>query len=269
MSTNWTKNLFLSQDWQRVGNPSGGGDVCTVGGSLTSWTEACWKRGIRGLVLGMSMWICREKERKKNRHWSNGQVSTDHGNSERHGLRVTVSESYPWLKVIGKRVLLWNGWQKWSGIWFYTLTCLRASQSVGCVCWTTVTPFQSVCSTDEQTWQSGRFVRREAGWMQYSSWSRASRNQPTRERAAFLLTGPCTPCPRSCLLCPPYLCHLWLQHQRLRSHPGNVYVDLTATWEKNALNTHMHTYFHTQCRRPSMHLYSKLKIFLCFDHTMW
>lgn len=170
---------------------------------------------------------------------------------ERHGLRKTVSESYPWLKVIGKRVLLWNGWQKWSGICLYTLTCLRASQSVWCVCWTTVTPFQSVCPTDEQTWQAGRFVRGEARRMQYGSWSQASWNQPARERAAFLLTGPWSaPCPRSCLPCPPYLCHLWLQHQRFRSHPGNVYVDLTATWKKNVLNTHMHTYVHTQRRVP-------------------
>lgn len=32
---------------------------------LTSCTEACWKRGIRGLVLGMSMWICREETQKE------------------------------------------------------------------------------------------------------------------------------------------------------------------------------------------------------------
>lgn len=46
------------------------GEVMCVqqrGGGLTSWTEACWKRGIRGLVLGMSMWICKERRREKKR----------------------------------------------------------------------------------------------------------------------------------------------------------------------------------------------------------
>ena len=42
----------------------------------------------------------------------------------------------------------------------------------------------------------------------------------------------------------PYLGHLWLQHQRLRTHPGNVYVDLTATWERKVLDVHSHTHLY-------------------------
>lgn len=28
---------------------------------VTSWTAGCWNSGMRGLVLGMSMWICQEQ----------------------------------------------------------------------------------------------------------------------------------------------------------------------------------------------------------------
>lgn len=46
--------LCMCKDWREW-----------LGGNLTSCTEACWKRGIRGLVLGISMWICRNRERER------------------------------------------------------------------------------------------------------------------------------------------------------------------------------------------------------------
>lgn len=166
---------------------------------------------------------------------------------ERRGLRATVSESYPWLKVIGKRVLLWNGLQRWSGICLYTLTCLRASRSVWCISWTTVTPFQSVCPTDEQLWQAGRFVRGEAGRMQYGSWSRASR-KPARPWACSVF------CWRDCgaphVHSPVCSVHLTSVTFGCSTKDSGVILGMSMwIWqqhgEKNALNTHMHTHTFT------------------------
>lgn len=140
--------------------------VCSWRG-LTSWTEACWKRGIRGLVLGMSMWICREKERKKkDKHWSNGQVSTDLAitDSDRNGEReeqlvdwclwLKSDWGFSFLKWIAAVVLN-------AALHMSALACWDASTII-CACInvcvrvrlcmyeTTFTPFQSVYPADDR-----------------------------------------------------------------------------------------------------------------------
>lgn len=95
--------------------------------------------------------------------------------------------------------------------------------------------------------------------MQGSSWSQANWNSPdcVVRVCGCLLTGLRIELyPQSCPLWTPYLCHLWLQHQRFRTHPRNVYVDLTATWERNVLDTHTRTFIlkSTNVKVPDMHL---------------
>lgn len=166
--------------------------VCSWRG-LTSWTEACWKRGIRGLVLGMSMWICREKERKKkDKHWSNGQVSTDLAitDSDRNGEReeqlvdwclwLKSDWGFSFLKWIAAVVLN-------AALHMSALACWDASTIICacinvCVCvyactrphlhhFRVFTP-QTTDTTGGQIHQKG--ARR----MQGGSWSQANWNSP-------------------------------------------------------------------------------------------
>lgn len=119
---------------------------------------------------------------------------------------------------------------------------------------------------------TGRQIRqRGARRMQDSGWSLASWNSPDRTggrsvsvcvRVWFVpdRTGGIKLCFQLCLFCHPYLCHLWLQHQRLRTHPRYVYVDLTVTREKRAVkytNIHMrkmHAHTHTPLNFHILHL---------------
>lgn len=111
-----------------------------------------------------------------------------------------------------------------------------------CVCWTTITPFQSVCPTDEQhdrQADSSEGSQTDAGQQAGAKPAEIVQTGQAVRVCGLLLTGLGIKLySQSCLLCPPYLCHLWLQHQRLRIHPRNVYVDLTVTWERKVLNTH-------------------------------
>lgn len=135
----WTVMTFVAGTWaqtgqriyfsdQQRGDPTERGDVCTRGGSLTSCTEACWKRGIRGLVLGMSMWICREKERKKTDTEATGRLAriTAIWRGTVWGQQL-VGRLLDWRET-GRGELLWNGWQKWSWICLCVPTSLRLSQ---------------------------------------------------------------------------------------------------------------------------------------------
>lgn len=111
-----------------------------------------------------------------------------------------------------------------------------------CVCWTTITPFQNVCPTDEQhdrQADSSEGSQTDAGQQAGAKPAEIVQTGQAVRVCGLLLTGLGIKLySQSCLLCPPYLCHLWLQHQRLRIHPRNVYVDLTVTWERKVLNTH-------------------------------
>lgn len=213
------QRIYFS-DQQRGGDPTERGDVCTRGGSLTSWTEACWKRGIRGLVLGMSMWICREKERKKTDTEATGRLAriTAIWRGTVWGQQL-VGRLLDWRET-GRGELLWNGWQKWSWICLCVPTSLRLSQ----------------CLLDHSDAISERLSKRDR-WADSSEGrpdgrSSAAGAEPAENRPS-VITVPSAP--------STYLCYLWLQHQRLRSHPRNIYVDLTATPEKKALNTHTFT----------------------------
>lgn len=76
--------------------------------------------------------------------------------------------------------------------------------------------------------QADRFIRREPGGCRAAAGAKPTEIAWSVCKSARLVTGLGIGSTSS----PPYLCHLWLQHQRFRTHPRNVYVDLTATWER-------------------------------------
>lgn len=210
------------------------------------------------------MWICREKERKKkNRHWSNGQVSTDHGNMERRGLRATVSESYPWLKVIEKRVLLWNGWQKWSGICLCMLTCLRASQSVG-VGLLDHGDAISECLPHRWANMTDRQIRQRGGRTDAVRQLDPSQPKLARRWACSVFADGTVESPVSTVLSALStlpLSPLAAAPKTQESSWECLYGSDSNMGKKCVKYTHAHTYVHTQCRSPSMHLLSHPKLF--------
>lgn len=120
------------------------GEVMCVqqrGGGLTSWTEACWKRGIRGLVLGMSMWICRERRREKKKT-----------NTEATGRLAQIWASQTVTQMQREQQLVdWCPWLKEDG-GFTGLKWIAAVALRVCVCmhvnlslWLHVTASAFVC----------------------------------------------------------------------------------------------------------------------------
>lgn len=135
------------------------------------------------------------------------------------------------------------------------------------VCETTFTPFQSVYPADKQCKQADRFIRKESDGCRTAAVAKPTETVWTGW--ADCLSGQGIELyPKSCLLCPPYLCYLWLQHQRLRMHPRNVYVDLTATWEKNVLDIDTQTHAFTQVPMQSP-LYAHSLNIIDFCGSYW
>lgn len=190
------------------------------------------------------MWICREKERKKkDKHWSNGQVSTDLAitDSDRNGEReeqlvdwclwLKSDWGFSFLKWIAAVVLN-------AALHTSALACWDASMII-CACINVcVCAFMHVrdhiytiseCLPRRRPIrQADRFIRREPGGCRAAAGAKPTEIARSVCKSARLVTGLAIGPTSS----PPYLCHLWLQHQRFRTHPRNVYVDLTATWER-------------------------------------
>ena len=168
--------------------------------------------------------------------------------------RATVSGLVSLIE--GRRGVRWSEMDSRGGLESDFVVILCAWKYI-CVCFYAVLDhFYTISECLPRRWttgQAGRFVRREPDWCGTAAGAKPAETVRTGQtgglslRVCGLLLSALgvDPYLQSCLLCPPYLCHLWLQHQRLRTHPRNVYMDLTVTRERRVLDTHTHTHTHT------------------------